>query len=358
MYCADCEAELSRTPVTGEVDPNTHTGNTNEVTENEQAATCTDGGSYDTVIYCADCEAELSRSTTETDPLGHDYTITYTWSDDNTTVTAKAVCSRDASHNVTETATASYSEITPATSAAPGEGEYTVSFDNDLFEDQSKTVPIAQLDPDYEFVGFEWNADNTSADVIVIDRNNNDEEVRIAASMEIVETAATCTGDGSVIATASYELNGETYTESKTVVIAATGHKWKAPTWTWSADYSAATATFVCANDGTHVETKEAVITTSAVEPTCTAAGKLTFKATVTGPDGKTYTSEKSESIDALGHDYDENGVCRRCGDGGDCPWCGQHHNRKTLVGWWTELVHHVLYIINRIFLWWSAIAK
>ncbi len=251
VYCADCGAELSRTPVEGDVDENVHTGNTREATENVQDATCTEGGSYDTVIYCADCGAELARSTTETGELGH----------------------------------------------KPG-------------------TPVKEN-----------------------------------------ESAATCTDDGSYEEVVYCTRCGEELSRTPKTS-EATGHKWKAPTWSWSADYSAATATFVCANDGTHVETKEAVITTSAVEPTCTAAGKLTFKATVTGPDGKTYTSEKSESIDALGHDYDENGVCTRCGDGGDCPWCGQHHNRKTIVGWWTELVHHVLYIINRIFLWWSAIAK
>ncbi len=41
------------------------------VTENEVDATCTQSGSYDTVIYCSECGAELSRITTTTNPLGH-----------------------------------------------------------------------------------------------------------------------------------------------------------------------------------------------------------------------------------------------------------------------------------------------
>ncbi|MBR5409433.1 MAG: S8 family serine peptidase, partial [Clostridia bacterium] len=73
VYCADCEAELSRTPVTGEVDPNTHTGNTNEVTENEVAGNCVTPATWEAVVYCADCEAELSRTpvTGEVDPNTH-----------------------------------------------------------------------------------------------------------------------------------------------------------------------------------------------------------------------------------------------------------------------------------------------
>ncbi len=41
--------------------------------ENEQAATCESGGSYDEVVYCSVCDEEISRKTITTDALGHDY---------------------------------------------------------------------------------------------------------------------------------------------------------------------------------------------------------------------------------------------------------------------------------------------
>ena len=52
----------------------THTKHTNgaAVRENEVAATCTTGGSYDEVVYCTVCETEISREAKTTDPLGHD----------------------------------------------------------------------------------------------------------------------------------------------------------------------------------------------------------------------------------------------------------------------------------------------
>ena len=43
------------------------------VTENEVAPTCTAPGSHDEVVYCALCEAELSRKTVEDPALGHNY---------------------------------------------------------------------------------------------------------------------------------------------------------------------------------------------------------------------------------------------------------------------------------------------
>ena len=34
------------------------------------------------------------------------------------------------------------------------------------------------------------------------------------------------------------------------------------------------------------------------------------------------------------------------------CPYCGETHDRRTVSGWWMELIHHILYIINRVLLW------
>lgn len=39
----------------------------------------------------------------------------------------------------------------------------------------------------------------------------------------------------------------------------------------------------------------------------------------------------------------------------GPCPWCGEKHDGATVAGWWTELAHHLLFILKRIFLWWIA---
>ena len=45
----------------------------NPVKENNKDATCTEDGSYDTVVYCSVCNKELSRVTTTVEATGHSY---------------------------------------------------------------------------------------------------------------------------------------------------------------------------------------------------------------------------------------------------------------------------------------------
>ena len=46
------------------------------VKENIKDPTCTEDGSYDSVIYCSKCNAEISRETVTTEKFGHDYKVT------------------------------------------------------------------------------------------------------------------------------------------------------------------------------------------------------------------------------------------------------------------------------------------
>lgn len=68
VYCQMCGDEMSRTPMT--IDKIDHTPG-EAVKENEVEATCTEDGSYDLVVYCTECEEELSRTTEIIDALGH-----------------------------------------------------------------------------------------------------------------------------------------------------------------------------------------------------------------------------------------------------------------------------------------------
>ena len=110
--------------------------------------------------------------------------------------------------------------------------------------------------------------------------------------------APTCTETGhydSVIycSVCNEELSRE-HTE-----IPATGHAYGAPEWTWSADNTAATAKFTCANCG-DVQTLEAVITeTVLTEAQPHVAGEKKLTATVTFNEIE-YTDEKTVEIEAL----------------------------------------------------------
>ena len=70
------------------------------------------------------------------------YVINFTG---NNMVTAERVCNRDASHIEKETVKASYKVAVPATTEKEGEGTNTAVFENQAFETQVKTEPIAKL---------------------------------------------------------------------------------------------------------------------------------------------------------------------------------------------------------------------
>ncbi|MBQ9880306.1 MAG: leucine-rich repeat protein, partial [Clostridia bacterium] len=104
----------------------------------------------------------------------------------------------------------------------------------------------------------------------------------------VVTKESTCDEDGEMTYTCS--LCGETRTES----IPAPGHDYGAWTLLNETQHQR-----VCANDPTHIEKEnhtwdEGVVTT---EPTCDVAGVRTYTCTVCD-------ATKTETIDALGHDY------------------------------------------------------
>lgn len=108
---------------------------------------CTENGKD---IYTANfqhkCFAPQTRSD-DLDPLGHDWAApVYTWAKqgDDWYCTAERVCNRDASHIEKETVKASYKVAVPATTEKEGEGTYTAVFENQAFETQVKTEPIAK----------------------------------------------------------------------------------------------------------------------------------------------------------------------------------------------------------------------
>ncbi len=113
-------------------------------------------------------------------------------------------------------------------------------------------------------------------------------------SYEIVEIkqAPTCTEPGvaHVICRCS-QVNSAWYDdEIKNALIPATGHNYGTPAWTWDG-LTEATATFTCANDGTHVETRS---TTDIVR---TENGDLAVYTATVEFEGQTYTDTKEVEI-------------------------------------------------------------
>lgn len=121
--------------------------------------TCTEAGNseYWTCTLChkyysdANAVNEIAADSWVIAALGHAYEIEYVWADDNSSVTATAVCGRDASHTVTETVNTAAEVTKEPTTEEFGETTYTAAFTDDAFTTQTKVVAnIEPLQPVYE----------------------------------------------------------------------------------------------------------------------------------------------------------------------------------------------------------------
>lgn len=107
----------------------------NKVHHEEVDATCDNDGhsEYDECLRCGEITGY-----TKYEKLGHDYQISYTWSDDLTTVTATRVCLNDETDIVSEVGRAVVQTIKQATCQETGLATSTASFINSFFETQRR----------------------------------------------------------------------------------------------------------------------------------------------------------------------------------------------------------------------------
>ena len=239
----------------------------------------------------------LSACNTHTHDWGE---VTYTWSEDNKTCVAERVCKGDESHKESETAQSTYSVVTEAKCEEDGKGRYSVSFENEAFEAQTKEVKIDATDHDYQFVEFVWGNDFTAQAKYVCSHDASHIKNETATVTNEVTTPAGCETEGVRTYTASFDG----HTDTKTEVIPATDHSWKTPTYVWADDNSSCTATRVCANDESHIETEIKNSVFKEVTPaTCETAGVGKY---VVEFENSAFTKQEKDNIviDALGHDY------------------------------------------------------
>ena len=170
-------------------------------------------------------------------------------------------------------------------------------------------------------------------------RNANDGGIFLAAPVTAVNTQGGkpflgVNADKSVAITLGegYDLFGaEVYTDatgaqSQSYFIPAGGsadepltsavlckHVWNSPEWTWTEDYSEATATFVCKTDPSHTVTVTAAVTEQTTAATCGKDGSTVYTASAE-LDGTNYGSQKTVVIPATGAHKYEDGKCTVCG--------------------------------------------
>ncbi|MBQ6065425.1 MAG: hypothetical protein IJK89_01260, partial [Clostridia bacterium] len=109
----------------------------------------------------------------------------------------------------------------------------------------------------------------------------------------------TCTTQGYTTHTCS--VCGYSYTDS---YVNALNHDWNyaGATFNWNG-YECATATVPCSRGDTSTSVATTVTNTITTQPTCEGTGVRTYTASFT-VDGQTYTSQRTETVQPLGHNY------------------------------------------------------
>ncbi len=261
-------------------------------------ATCTDAA------ICSVCGHAYQAK------LGHNYVLqSWTWNG-YTAATAHYVCTNNTTHTKDVEATVNKTDAT-VTCTAAGQNTYvaTATFtdgDKTYTDTDTKTevVNATGHNWDFEHPVYSWDANQNCT--VTLKCLNDEDHVYTEIGKNTTETTpATCEGTGSVKYTATFTINS-TLTRTHTETLAALGHKWGDPAWTWTGndtDGYTATVKLVCDRVASHEATPDVTVTKETVAPTCEKDGRIVYTATAT-LDGRTYKDTKITIQPAKGHDW------------------------------------------------------
>lgn len=168
--------------------------------------------------------------------------------------------------------------------------------------EKSEVTEIEAAGHSYGAPTYVWSGNSCTATRICSRTVAHEESETVTATS--VTVAPTCTAGGSTTLTATF-ANSAFATQTQVSTTPALGHSFGTPTYDWSSDNTACTATRVCSRDANHVETETVTTTSDVTAPTCTADGYTTFTATFTNTAFATQTTWTNHTA-ATGHSYGE----------------------------------------------------
>ena len=278
-----------------------------------------------------------TRIETDVPVLGHDWAVSYDWTEDGHTCIARKVCENDASHHDSETVTLGHgitgTEKTPSTCEEKGWTTYTATFTDTDYDEQTKDVQdIAVLGHLWGTPSYDWAEDNSTCTATrICSRDSSHVETETVNVATSVKTAATCEEKGWTTYTATF-TNDAFETQSKDLEdINPIGHAWtvlEPYIWVLEDDGIYCQATKICSNDGSHIRTEKVPAQASIVEGNCLEGGKVKYTATFTDP---VFTEQyRYDNLPASGHTYvTHEAVAPKCEEVGyalyyECSVCGE----------------------------------
>jgi hypothetical protein len=260
--------------------------------------------------------------------------VSYTWADDNSTVTGTATCNV-CGDEITRRFSALMRRRQPHRYRG-GRRVYTsAAFENALFEAQTKDGTIAPAGHTYGAPVWSW-ADDYSSATATFSCTTCDDVQEVTATVSPVTKPATCTEDGETVYTASVTFNDVNYDDTRTVALPATGHTAGDPvkeneveaTCTEGGSYD---QVVYCADCGAELSREHITVEALGHEyrdevtaPTCTEKGYTTHTCTRCGD------SYQDAEVDALGHEYRDEVTAPTCTEKGytthTCTRCGDSY--------------------------------
>lgn len=250
---------------------------------------------------------EVQNKSVDFPAKGHLYDdVSYEWSNDFLQLKATRICLHDNSHVETETVSVDLEVINAPTCTVMGLGKYVSNtFTNTAFEVQTYNVELDALNHNYTEITYTWADDygTLTASRECLNDSNHIEELTVSASYSIVKQS-TCTEKG--LGRVTSEDFGVTGFEvqTKDFILPELGHSYGEVSYEWNNDNTKVTATRICVNDSTHIQTETVDVTYEVtLKQTCTLNGKGTYTSNLfTNP--AFMVQVKDIVLNNLDHDY------------------------------------------------------
>ena len=268
-----------------------------------KAATCTEAG-WEAYDDCSRCDY---TTYVEIDALGHNLMHHEAKSATCTEIgwDAYDTCSRCDYTTYVETAALGHDITHHNAKAATCTGSGWNAYDDCSRCDYTTYSEIAALGHSFDTENPEWVWSEDLSQVTVffpcMRCDIKDEAEGVIWSSQ--RTEPTHADEGSIVAYAYCDYQGNNYDGQQTKVIEALGHSYGEAFWRWADDGSWASLVEQCSCGDERI-TEAAVRAGSTVAPTCTQNGQTTFLATATF-NGQTKRDTRLVSVPALGHDLE-----------------------------------------------------
>ena len=179
-----------------------------------------------TEYACKNCT--YSYQDLEVEATGHSYSApNFVWSNDYSACSAFKKC-RNCEHTVSGEATVEILNDVAATCESQGVTEYRamVTLDGKPYS-SLYTVTSDPLGHNYLPIEIVWSEDYKTASAQRVCANGCGEDSTYPCKVSKTEILPSCSEDGSMVYTAKVDIDGETYTDTKTVVLSKYAHQYK-----------------------------------------------------------------------------------------------------------------------------------